>query len=217
MLLVLFFSGSRMGIFSTLLSLIFFYLAYSGFQRSGIKKSGMIVFVLAVALLYGLWIGFYPVFERFLRIEDDAPARTLVWKDMLSIIRDFPLFGTGFGTFGYAYPLYQRYMGGPIKYTYAHNDWLQLLTETGFLGFLSIVIALILFLSSSLRNLSQLSEEEDHFRFFLGIGALSGIVSILIHGLADFNLHIPSNALYFSFLIGFLRAIQTKAQKTTGF
>lgn len=206
MLLVLLFSGSRMGIFSTVLSLVFFYLAYSGLRRSGIRKSGMIVFVLAVTLLYGLWIGFYPVFERFLRIEGDAPVRMLVWRDMIGMIRDFPLFGTGFGTFGYAYPLYQRYMEFPLRYTYAHNDWLQLVTETGFLGFLSISTALVLFLSSSFKNLSRLSEE-DHFRFFLGIGALSGIVSILIHSLADFNLHIPSNALYFSLLMGLSNAI----------
>ncbi len=208
MLLALFLSGSRMGILSTLLSLLFFYFAYSSFKKSGVKKAWLIFFVLAVALLYGLWIGLYPVFERFLRVEGDAPVRTLVWKDSLKIIKDFPLFGTGLGTFGYVYPLYKKYMEGPLVYTYAHNDYLQLIVETGALGFLSLITALTLFLFSSSRNLSRLPQKENHFRFFLSLGALSGIVSLLVHSLADFNLHIPSNGLYFAFLIGFLRAIQ---------
>ena len=211
MLLVIFLSGSRMGIFSTLLSLVFFYLAYSGFRKSGVKKAWMIFFVLAVALIYGLWIGLYSVFERFLKVEVDAPVRTLVWKDMLSIIKDFPLFGTGFGTFSYVYPLYKKYMEAPLVYTYAHNDYLQLIIETGILGFFSITTALTLFLFSRVRNLGRFSQKENNFRFFLSLGALSGIVSSLIHNLADFNLHIPSNALYFAFLIGFLKAIQTRA------
>ncbi len=211
MLLVIFLSGSRMGIFSTLLSLVFFYLAYSGFRKSGVKKAWMIFFVLAVALIYGLWIGLYSVFERFLNVEVDAPVRTLVWKDMLSIIKDFPLFGTGLGTFSYVYPLYKKYMEAPLVYTYAHNDYLQLIIETGILGFFSITTALTLFLFSRVRNLGRFSQKENNFRFFMSLGALSGIVSSLIHNLADFNLHIPSNALYFAFLIGFLKAIQTRA------
>ncbi len=210
MLLVIFFSGSRMGIFSTVLSLAFFYLTYSSFRKNGVKKAWMIFFVIAIAVIYGLWIGLYPIFERFLKVEVDAPVRILVWKDILSVIKDFPLFGTGFGTFSYVYPLYKKYMEAPLVYTYAHNDYLQLIIETGILGFLSIITALILFLISRVRNLGLLSQRENHFRFFLGLGALSGIVSLLIHSLADFNLHIPSNALYFAFLIGLLNALQTR-------
>ena len=210
LLLVIFLSGSRMGIFSTLLSLAFFYLAYSSFRKSRVKKAWMILFVLAVALIYGLWIGLYPVFERFINVEVDAPIRILVWKDMLGMMMDFPLLGTGFGTFGYVYPLYKKYMEAPLVYTYAHNDYLQLIIETGILGFFSVITALTLFLLSRVRNLGRFSQKENHFRFFMSLGALSGIVSLLIHSLADFNLHIPSNALYFAFLIGFLKAIQTR-------
>jgi Lipid A core - O-antigen ligase and related enzymes len=206
MLLALVLSKSRMGIFSAFLSMVFFYIAYSSLKETKTSKVWMLLFVLAVAVFYGLWIGLYSVFERFLRIEAEAPGRTLVWKDMLNMIRDFPIFGTGFGTFGYVYPLYKESMERAVVYTYAHNDYLQLIAETGILGSFSLLAALILFISSSLRTLSHLSQEGDYFRFFLVLGALSGIVSIMIHSLADFNLHIPSNALYFAFLIGFLKA-----------
>ncbi|MER3446450.1 MAG: hypothetical protein C4291_06175 [Candidatus Dadabacteria bacterium] len=205
-LLALFLSQSRMGIFSALLSLLFFYLTYHSFKRDRTEKAMMILFVLAVALIYGLWIGLHSVFERFLQIESDAPGRTLVWKDSLATIRDFPIFGTGLGTFGYVYPLYKRYMEQALVYIHAHNDYLQLIVETGLLGFLSILIVLCLFIFSLLKTLGQLSHEGKHLRFFLSLGTLSGIVSLLIHSLADFNLHVPSNALYFAFLIGFSKA-----------
>lgn len=213
LLLALFFSQSRMGIFSVLLSLLFFYLAYYSFKKDRVEKALMILFVLAVALIYGLWIGLHPIFERFLQIESDAPGRTLVWKDSLTTIRDFPLFGTGLGTFGYVYPLYKRYMEQALVYIHAHNDYLQLIVETGLLGFLSILIALDLFILSLLKTLGHLSHEGKHFRFFLSLGALSGIVSLLIHSLADFNLHVPSNALYFAFLIGLSKATSTESEQ----
>jgi len=211
MLLALILSKSRMGIFSALSSLIFFYLAYWSFTRNKLHLSWMLFFVLAVAIVYGILIGIYPVFERFLQTISADPARILVWKDMLGIIKDFPFFGTGLGTFSYVYPLYKKSVEEPIVYVYAHNDYLQLMVETGILGFLSIMTALSLYISSSFKDLMRLKQKMDYFRFFLLLGALTGVVSILIHSLADFNLHIPSNAMYFAFLIGFIKAVQTRA------
>lgn len=213
MILALILSKSRMGIFSALSSLIFFYLAYSSFTRNKLQISWMIIFVLAVAVLYGLLIGIYPVFERFLLIKSGEPGRILVWIDMMSIIKDFTLFGTGLGTFSYVYPLYKKSVEQPIVYVYAHNDYLQLMVETGILGFLSIMTALSLYIFSSFKDLIRLKQKIDYFRFFLLLGALTGVVSILIHSLGDFNLHIPSNGLYFAFLIGFTKAIGSGHEK----
>jgi O-antigen ligase len=207
MLLALILSKSRMGIISAMLSLAFFFVTYYGLKRDKIKIGWMLVFVVAVALLYGLWIGLYPVFERFLQIEGDAPGRILVWKDSLNAIKDFPLLGTGFGTFSYVYPLYKNSMEQAFVYSYAHNDYLQLMVETGLIGFALLITALLLLIFNSLRSLKGFSEQGDYSRFFLGLGALTGIISILIHSLADFNLHIPANALYFAFLIGLLAAV----------
>ncbi|MDA2919003.1 O-antigen ligase family protein [Desulfobacterota bacterium AH_259_B03_O07] len=210
MILALILSKSRMGIFSGFSSLIFFYLAYSSFTRNKLQISWMLFFVLAVAVLYGLLIGIYPVFERFFQTISGEPGRILIWKDMMGIIKDFPLFGTGLGTFSYVYPLYKKSVEQPIVYVYAHNDYLQLMVETGILGFLSIMTALSLYISSSFKDLIRLYQEVDYFRFFLLLGALTGVVSILIHSLADFNLHIPSNGLYFAFFIGFSKAIGSR-------
>ena len=195
-------SESRGGIFSILMSLLFFYIVSSRFLRKGIEIKWMIYVVLVVALCFGVYIGLYPIIERYLMVEGDLPLRTLVWKDVLLIIKDFPLFGTGLGTFGYIYPLYKVSILKPIVYVYSHNDYLQILAETGLVGFLSLMFALALFVFSSIRSLVRLSTEQHYLRFFLLLGALTGIFSILIHSFVDFNLQIPSNGLYFAFLIG---------------
>jgi hypothetical protein len=44
-------------------------------------------------------------------------------------------------------------------------------------------------------------EEWSRFRF-IQVGAGIGILLLLLHSLADFNLHIPANVVYFAFLAG---------------
>jgi hypothetical protein len=41
----------------------------------------------------------------------------------------------------------------------------------------------------------------DPMKYFLAIGALSGLVSMAFHSFFDFNLHMPANAVYFVMLI----------------
>jgi O-antigen ligase len=200
--LAVFFSRSRMGIFSVLASLVFFTVLSSRGVRSGRGVRRMIYVVVAVALFLGLFIGLYPVLDRFLYVGENLPSRTEVWKDSWSMVRDFPLFGTGLGTFAYSYPLYKMSAAKPLIYLHAHNDYLEILTETGFPGLASLLAALAIFLYSSLRSMSSLGREESYFRFFILLGALTGVFSMLVHSLADFGLQIPSNALYFSFLVG---------------
>ena len=201
-LLAVLFSRSRMGLFSVLASFVFFYVLSSRGVKSGQSLRRMIYTVVAVAVLFGLFIGFYPMLERFLYVGENLPSRTEIWKDSLGMVRDFPLLGTGFGTFGYVFPLYKMAAEKPLIYLHAHNDYLEILVETGFVGLASLMAALVIFLYSALRALAGLAREENYFRFFILAGALTGVFSMLVHSLADFGLQIPSNALYFAFLIG---------------
>ncbi|MGQ0793677.1 MAG: O-antigen ligase family protein [Deltaproteobacteria bacterium] len=210
MLLALLFSKSRVGIVACAMALGFFYLSFSGYKRSVPGRGLLPVFFLVVLLLFGFWVGFYSIFERFLRVEADSPGRLLVWKDSLAAIGDFPAFGTGLGTFGYVYPLYKNAMDKAVVYSQAHNDYLQLLFESGIVGFICAALALGVYLAFCLRALRRLSSDNNP-AFFLLLGSLSGVMSLLIHSLADFNLHIPSNALYFAFLIGFSAAASNLA------
>lgn len=205
MLAALVFSGSRSGIVSLLLALCFFFLLAKGVRGSSIGRSSLWVsFSLFVFLgaSFVLWIGLYPVFEHFLSAKGDAPVRLLLWKDALRVYLDFPILGSGFGTFRYVYPLYKDSMELPMAYSYAHNDYLEVLAETGFLGFAALVGALVFMLHGLITKVLGYHGSSYGFRVPIAAGAITGVVSILIHSLTDFNLQIPSNGFYFSFLIG---------------
>ena len=46
-----------------------------------------------------------------------------------------------------------------------------------------------------------MKSHHDPLRFFLAVGALSGLVSLAFHSFFDFNLHMPANLIYFVTLI----------------
>jgi len=146
--------------------------------------------------------------ERFRNIN--SSQRILVWKDCIHIIKDFPLFGSGLGTFKYIYPLYKENLKIAVDYHYAHNDYIHLLVETGFIGFSCLMTGLIILFKDAMKFLKYNTQTRNSYGYFITLGALTGIVSILVHSLADFNLHIPSNALYFTTMIGIIYGINSK-------
>lgn len=125
-------------------------------------------------------------------------GRIEVWKDTVRMVSDHPWTGAGLGTFGVAYPAYKT-LPDPVFYEHAHNDYVQLLAETGGAGFalalgiLGMILGLIIAGWRRRRNLWAKG---------LLTGVSTGIAAILIHGLTDFNFHIPANAVLFVVLIG---------------
>ena len=200
----LLFSLSRMGIFSFLISLIFFYLVYKNYYKN-INTSWFLILIIFVGVTFGLFIGLLTLFERFVDIGLRPDLRFSLWTDSFRIFKSFPLFGTGLATFEYVFQSYRTLLISSV-FNYTHNDYLQLLFETGLVGFGFIITSLTLFFRSSIKTLNNLYRVHDDFGFFICLGALTGIVSILIHSLADFNLHIPANAIYFSLLVGLVKS-----------
>jgi len=207
LLLALLLSKSRMGILSIYISLFFF---YSNLNIFGRNHKNVLLF-LAISIIFFLLLVFLidinPILERFKNINADQ--RILVWKDCYQAIKDFPLFGSGLGTFKYIYPLYKENLKAAVDYHYAHNDYIHLLVETGLLGFSCLMIGIIILFKDAIKFLNYNAKIRNSFGYFITLGALSGIISILVHSLADFNLHIPSNALYFTTMIGIIYGINS--------
>ena len=128
----LIFTGSRGG----MLSLLFgFSLIALLIKRGGLHKGHlfMIVFFLLSALLFSLIWGSSLPLSRFENIQTE---RYQVFKGALALFREFPLLGSGIGTFGDLFYQYKwTRMGEDYYYLYTHNDWLQLLAESGITGF----------------------------------------------------------------------------------
>ena len=62
-----------------------------------------------------------------------------IWDNTLKVIKDFPVTGTGFGTFSSIFPKYRAYEWRGDFLRYAHCDYLQLISETGIMGALFIL------------------------------------------------------------------------------
>ena len=146
------------------------------------------------------------ILTRFSYAPRDAPERFELWQDSARIVRDYPFLGTGLGTYRDVLPNYRPqkdffFVAGipqPAAINYAHNDFLQLLTECGFVGFGLMVWALV----ATLRHLfSRFANHADWEVAAMGNSLTAGIVAFLLHSLVDFNMHIPANALMFCLLV----------------
>ena len=142
-----------------------------------------------------------PAVEEVLTLKETSEdaslqSRILVWRQTVKMIADYPLMGSGPGTYATVFTQYQP-PGILGRYYMAHNDYLHFISETG-LPVLAIMIWLsIVFYQYGLKKLANPS------RLVRGstIGALSGITAILFYSIFDFNLHIPANAVLFTVLV----------------
>jgi O-antigen ligase len=201
MLLALLLSKSRAGIVGAVVgSFAFIFLARSSDKKLPRGFWVMSGAMLGFILLYGFKIGLDPIIERFLKIGEDT-SRLDIWRDSLLIVKDHPL-GIGLGNFRHVFPIYNVSNISDTRYLYAHNDYLQLLIEAGIPGFLVLVSGFFFFLGKSIYKVKQMKSNSDPLRFFLAVGALSGLTSLAFHSFFDLNLHIPANLIYFVTLIG---------------
>ncbi len=199
--LALIFSRSRGGILASLISLLFIALLGQVKIRS---KGWMLAVVLLLTLVvgYGFWIGLNPVLARFEQIGEkgyfQVEARTGIWNDTRTLVREYPVTGTGLGTFAEAYRRVQTVVLD--KYVdHAHNDYLEFLSETGVVG-LALLFLPIFFLF--VRMVIVFLNDPHRYRRSLLLGCIGSSLALLIHSVMDFNLQIPANALVFALVLG---------------
>lgn len=193
-------SGSRGGIvgFACEVLLLVILLWIRGGQRK------QLVTFLAVLLLAGglvAWLGMGDVIQRFSKMhnpEISESGRVSMSRGAYHIFRDYPVTGIGVGTIISVYPAYETAYDGSIV-DHVHNDHFELLAETGSVGAICWLTFIGLLIVYGLKNLWA---QRDATVRALQVGALVGCVGLLIHSFADFNLHIPANALLFYLLAG---------------
>ena len=201
----LFLSFSRGGIVGFSLAMVFFGIML--LLRSSTRKKGWVIVIsFFIVLLSVSWFGWTPIVKRFVEIshaDTSAVNRVHNWKDSSEIIRSYPFFGTGLGTYEHVYPRFKT-IPSRDKWEHAHNDYIEGAVELGIPGLFLAMYITVRFYAMMFRVLRRRSSA--YFRL-LGIGGMAGITGILIHSLVDFNLHIGANALFFSFLFGFTLAV----------
>jgi len=199
MVLALIFSGSRMGQFSFLAAmagtaiLSAIRLAGKGQKRISAPLLLIVIGCISIGVLWGAWKGLDPVIERW-GTADQAimQSRGILWETTRPLVNDFPLTGTGLGTYELAYRSYQPESLGTAVYDHAHNDYLQVLAETGWIGFVLWLAFFVIFLA---RVIVRWVRNQDPYAVAIGAGGIAATMAILVHSFGEFNLQIPANAL----------------------
>jgi O-antigen ligase len=205
MVLALLFSRSRAGIvggFVGMASLVGILRLASGRFRWGLRITLMAL--VALVAIYGGKIGFDQIVERFLQIESGAGSRMEIWTQTWEMVSDHPA-GIGLGNYEVVEPVYVD-PGRGIRWRHAHNDYLQLLAEAGWLGAVSLVAGFFLFLVRGIRRAGRIGFEVGRFRLMVAVGALAGLCSMAFHGFLDFNFQIPANQVFFVLLLALVEA-----------
>lgn len=197
----IFVSLSRGAMISTCLSLVIFTYFLLKRRISRGNTTLLIAIVMLTALSIG-WFGWDQIIERFARLKNAHgiiyESRLDFWQDTIGIIKDFALTGTGIGTFPDIYPLYQSFQSENVLF-HAHNDYLELLAESGIIGFLLIACFLFSFFHKTHKVFSK---RRDAFSIYLYIGCITAMAAILFHSFVDFNMHVGANGLWFFFIAG---------------
>ena len=167
-------------------------------RRSGKVRIGAAALALLVAGVLVAWLGVGDVAARFAQLrpgEISASRRVDMLKDTWHIFLNHPWKGTGIGTLVAVYPQYESMYDGKVV-EHSHNDYVELLAETGFLGGLCGLAFLAILLK---ETFSKMEVPQSSFSLALHTGAFVACVGLLVHSFVDFNLHIPSNAIIFLF------------------
>lgn len=140
--------------------------------------------------------------------------RLQYWDAAWQMIKDYPIFGVGFGNFGSMYPAYQKVGAGEVQQ--AHNDYLQVFAETGVFGILCFAAFWSWFVYWGARRIygEPLLEER-----LLLAGMYAGVLAFLNHSFVDFNFFNPTMAMLLFILAALFYGRGTAPQtgkETTG-
>lgn len=204
MVIALVMTRSRMGNAAFFTSLLIAGVIGLATSRHATRSTVILLVSLIVIDVFfaGTWFGVENVIKRY--------EQTTIYRELqptggsveerlepglyaMDMLKDYPLTGSGGGTF---YTVFPKYRPGAISayFDYAHNDYVQITTDTGLigLGLLGLVV-----LSTFAVALRTLYERRDPLCRGIAFGAAMGIIAIVIHSWVDFNLQIPANALTF--------------------
>ena len=196
------YSYSRMGFVACLLSLFLMgLLALNGRVPSKVKWAvGAAFAVLALGAF--IFLPPDPLVQRFANLtlgdELTEEGRIFIWEEALSLVKAYPLLGSGLGGFESVFFRHQKAV--PVQgVDFAHNDYLQYLVELGAIGFVIGGVLLLCILGHAARGVREAAGPREHA---LAVACTCSLAAILLHSIVDFNLYVPANALMLAWISG---------------
>jgi O-antigen ligase len=187
--------GGALGLLSGLATFVVVDAATSRHQGGKSKVLGLA----AIALLLAVVVAVLPgeAHERLFRMQwrqdQSALFRLATWKDSTRAVLASPLVGQGMGAFVDVLPRYKT-AAGPFRVEHPENEMIEVAVEGGLLALAAAATAIVGGLRLVVRGIRG---HRDRVVRGIVTGAVSGVVGLCVHGLVDFNLRIPSNAILF--------------------
>ena len=130
----------------------------------------------------------------------DLDVRFQLWQTAERMWRDHFWWGVGPAHFDNRFREY-RPESIQMRPDRAHNDYINLLADWGTTGGLIVLAGLALLIAGLAKTWRHVRRSEKDFgsgrsnRFAFYLGASTGLFALAVHSAADFNLHIPANAI----------------------
>ena len=169
------------------------YVALAAPRREDFGRSSLWPGAIALAACFGVIA--YADLDRLLSRLDETrhlglAHRVAIWRDSLGIVGDFPLTGTGAGTFSNAMRLYQT-TDRTYYWNEAHNHYLQLAAEGGLLLTIPAVTALAALTAAAARAMRKVDDPLQWMR----VGASASLIAVAIQSILATGLTLPANGL----------------------
>lgn len=203
MVIALVLTRSRMGnsaFFASMLVVGLFTIVVA--RKTAPQTIALIVSLIIIDILVvGTGVGLEKVVQRIQDTElrevgagkaESVEARTAAARMSLPILRDYPVTGSGGGSF---YSVFMTYREPDYGYTYmhhTHNDFVELATDYGAVG-LTLMGALVFFSARTVFWI--LANRRSRTPWGAAFGVAMAMVALFIHSTVDFNLQIPAIAL----------------------
>jgi O-antigen ligase len=171
------------------------------------STAGLLVLFLAVTLSLGWYFGWGALAPRMEQIGEGYQNREEMYVAAQPMAKDYPLFGTGPGTFATVFQLY-RFSNETYWPEQLHNDWLETRITFGWLGLVLLLAALACvglrwFVPGGIRG----------SRRFVVLAWLA-LAGCLVHARFDFPFQIHSTLLLFLVICAILSGLSRNAGTT---
>ncbi len=159
-------------------------------RRLAHQRRRRVLAMAAVVVVCGLaWADIPALRGRLAGAQTGVANRLTIWRETIPIVRDFPLTGTGPGTYQRAMFVYQR-STRDVYFNQAHNHYLQVAAEGGALLVAVVTIALVAFARAARERLTT----DGSGLFWMRAGATCGLGAVALQSVWETGLVMPANA-----------------------
>ncbi len=218
-LLLIYETGSRAGILGIIIGIITILILY---YREILKGKKKLIFYISLTLI--ILIVFIPLTHKYPSFKEKfnkdlergtIGIRVRIWQGTLKMIKARPLVGWGLGTYYVVYPNFRvpAYFLNPhaVNATdHAHDELLEIWSETGIIGLIVFLGFIIISLREGIRKFYKTKS-------FVFPSLIGGIISIIANNLFGVNLRYSSSSIFFFAFLGLIFSIHSKPTKTYHF